>query len=284
MADKDFKVKNGIDVAGNANIDGNLNAAKYQTSAPSSPVTGQLWIDSDASAGVLNQNDYLLKADASASTGYVSKVGGDTVIASGAAVKPLVLKGASSQTANLQEWQDSTGAVVASVSPTGNITGSGLTFINETSFSAVASVSLPDDTFTSDFSNYRVMFQLTAVSTLLGINARFRASGADNTTTNYNYYTQSLNSVSGAIVNTRNRTQNVAIFTNASALSPNISIDVYNPKNAVFTSAYGYGTYTLANLAFGGFNFNTANVFDSMTFIASTGNFTGKVRVYGYGQ
>ena len=63
MADKDFKVKNGIDVAGNANIDGNLNAAKYQTSAPSSPVTGQLWIDSDASAGVLNQNDYLLKAD-----------------------------------------------------------------------------------------------------------------------------------------------------------------------------------------------------------------------------
>jgi hypothetical protein len=73
MADKDFKVKNGIDVAGNANIDGNLNAAKYQTSAPSSPVTGQLWIDSDASAGVLNQNDYLLKSDASASSGYLLK-------------------------------------------------------------------------------------------------------------------------------------------------------------------------------------------------------------------
>jgi hypothetical protein len=64
MADKDFKVKNGIDVAGNANIDGNLNAAKYQDSAPSSPVNGQIWIDSDATAGVLNQNDYLLKADA----------------------------------------------------------------------------------------------------------------------------------------------------------------------------------------------------------------------------
>jgi hypothetical protein len=76
MADKDFKVKNGIDVAGNANIDGNLNAAKYQTSAPSSPVTGQIWIDSDASAGVLNQNDYLLKADASASSGYLLKTDG----------------------------------------------------------------------------------------------------------------------------------------------------------------------------------------------------------------
>jgi hypothetical protein len=32
MADKDFKVKNGIDVAGNANIDGNLNAATIQQS------------------------------------------------------------------------------------------------------------------------------------------------------------------------------------------------------------------------------------------------------------
>lgn len=63
MADKDFKVKNGIDVAGNANISGNLNAAKYQTSAPSSPVTGQIWIDSDATASVINTNDFLLKVD-----------------------------------------------------------------------------------------------------------------------------------------------------------------------------------------------------------------------------
>jgi hypothetical protein len=64
MADKDFKVKNGIDVAGNANIDGNLNAAKYQDSAPSSPVNGQIWIDSNATASSINTNDFLLKADA----------------------------------------------------------------------------------------------------------------------------------------------------------------------------------------------------------------------------
>ena len=71
MADKDFKVKNGIDVAGNANIDGNLNAAKYQNSAPSSPVNGQIWIDSDAAASTINTNDFLLKADAA--SGYYSK-------------------------------------------------------------------------------------------------------------------------------------------------------------------------------------------------------------------
>jgi hypothetical protein len=71
MADKDFKVKNGIDVAGNANIDGNLNAAKYQDSAPSSPVNGQIWIDSNATASSINTNDFLLKADAA--SGYYSK-------------------------------------------------------------------------------------------------------------------------------------------------------------------------------------------------------------------
>jgi hypothetical protein len=68
MADKDFKVKNGIDVAGNANISGNLNAAKYQNSAPSSPVNGQIWIDSNANTSVLNTNDFVLKSEAEAYT------------------------------------------------------------------------------------------------------------------------------------------------------------------------------------------------------------------------
>jgi hypothetical protein len=45
---------------------GTIAGAVYQASAPSSPQTGDVWVDSDAVAGVLNQNDYLLKADATA--------------------------------------------------------------------------------------------------------------------------------------------------------------------------------------------------------------------------
>lgn len=41
----------------------NKETVSYQASAPSSPQTGDVWVDSDAVAGVLNQNDYLLKAD-----------------------------------------------------------------------------------------------------------------------------------------------------------------------------------------------------------------------------
>lgn len=42
-----------------------------------------------------------------------------------AATVALIVKGAASQTANLQEWQNSAATVVASVSPAGNITASG---------------------------------------------------------------------------------------------------------------------------------------------------------------
>jgi len=41
---------------------------------------------------------------------------------SSAAYSPLIVKGAASQTANLQEWQNSAGTVLASISPTGKLT------------------------------------------------------------------------------------------------------------------------------------------------------------------
>jgi hypothetical protein len=55
--------------------------------------------------------------------------GAQTIETGAAATKGLIVKGAASQTANLQEWQDSLGAVVASVSASGTLSGvgSGLT-------------------------------------------------------------------------------------------------------------------------------------------------------------
>jgi hypothetical protein len=55
---------------------GTIAGAVYQASAPSTPQTGDVWVDSDAVAGVLNQNDYLLKADAEAPSGYLLKTNG----------------------------------------------------------------------------------------------------------------------------------------------------------------------------------------------------------------
>lgn len=50
----------------------------------------------------------------------VKDVGGDTITASGATVVPLTLKGAASQTANLQQWQDSAGTILAYINASGH--------------------------------------------------------------------------------------------------------------------------------------------------------------------
>ena len=54
-------------------------------------------------------------------TGYVLESGGSTITSSSASVKGLVVKGASSQTANLQEWQNSSGTVIASIDLAGRL-------------------------------------------------------------------------------------------------------------------------------------------------------------------
>jgi len=53
--------------------------------------------------------------------GKVSKAGGDIITSSLASTIPLRIKGAASQTANLQEWQDSAGNVLSSISSLGSI-------------------------------------------------------------------------------------------------------------------------------------------------------------------
>ena len=52
---------------------------------------------------------------------YVSRSGGSSIVASGASIKGLVVKGASSQTANLVEFQTSAGTVISKVDAAGEI-------------------------------------------------------------------------------------------------------------------------------------------------------------------
>ena len=60
-------------------------------------------------------------------TQYIKKAGGETITSSAASVKGLVIKGASSQSANLQEWQNSSGTAVAYVTPAGGLVDTKLT-------------------------------------------------------------------------------------------------------------------------------------------------------------
>ena len=52
---------------------GQANPVTYQPNAPTSPSSGDIWVDSNASTALLNSNDYLLKSEALSS--YVTPIG-----------------------------------------------------------------------------------------------------------------------------------------------------------------------------------------------------------------
>jgi hypothetical protein len=257
-------------------------AAAYQAGAPSNPSVGSLWVDSDETASQLNTNDFLLKADASAASGYVSKVGGDTVVASGAAVKPLVLKGASAQTANLQEWQDSTGAVVASVSPTGNITGGGLVHLNTTTISGQTSVAI-SNIFSSSYDNYRLVLD----GTVAGSNSYIAMQLAGSTTGVYDYMGWETYRSAGVANSGTNTVAAATSFRigNFYTQGGGFSVDLYRPftntrtaytSNSTSTNADGSGSTFL----WGGMHRTIAS-YTGMTLLADSA-LTGTLRIYGY--
>jgi hypothetical protein len=165
--------------------------------------------------------------------------------------------------------------------------GGDFTLISTTNFSAVSSVSLANSTFSSTYLNYKIMFNLTSASTTLTITSRLRASGADNTAAVYNQMSNGILDTGTASNKTE---QNQTSWTIEATFSSGIwalDFDLLNPQAAKPTQMAGF--LVCDNAA----NFvgrsvralhNSTTVFDAMSFIASTGNFTGSVSVYGYNK
>jgi hypothetical protein len=165
---------------------------------------------------------------------------------------------------------------------------SAFTKVTSGTFSAVTSVSLPNDTFTSTYTNYKVIFIIASSSGSTTITGRYRASGTDNTGSIYN------SALSIARVNT-----NVAVtgvnggtsFTmgyNASSNNGSFgqSYDFLSPQAAaekqIVGTGFGYNSELDQYAAnwFGGHG-NSSTQFDSFSWISSTGTITGSYYVYG---
>lgn len=162
----------------------------------------------------------------------------------------------------------------------------GLTLINTTSFSAVASFSLAADSFTSTYDNYLLIIDHLGSGTA-DLQLRLRAAGSDNSTGNYQL--QYL----GAEVTTSYpfRSTNQTFMQVGSTYSAGRSImrlNIYAPKLSQVTQF----DYTVAMKAAttaptiyngsGGFSLTTA--FDSLSIITSTGTFSGTYYLYAYAK
>jgi hypothetical protein len=167
-----------------------------------------------------------------------------------------------------------------SVAPT---TSQGLTLINTTSFSGVSSISLPAGTFTTAYTNYRVIYQLDSTSTGTDAKIRFRTSGTDNSSNVYyssgqfNYAYNGANFSEG----TNPSTISVPVATSEDNIGCLSIIDVMNPQVAIRTFAKGLSASKFNNRHFSICHDSTTQ-FDSLTYILGGGTGIGKVYAYGY--
>lgn len=167
---------------------------------------------------------------------------------------------------------------------------SGLTKIATGTFSAVSSVSLPNSTFTSTYTNYKVVFIVSTSSGSPAMTGRYRASGADNTSATY-YNAVSIARTDGSAASQANSNAgtsfNLGYMSSGTPGTYGITLDLLSPqaaaKKQIAGGGFGYnsGQDAFAAYSIGGW-FNATTQFDAFSLIASTGTITGSYFVYGY--
>lgn len=161
---------------------------------------------------------------------------------------------------------------------------SGLTLINTTSFSAVASQSF-NNVFSATYNNYLLHLNITGSTTITGVDMRLRVGGADNSSTIYarSQLLQDQTTVTGSRVTNQTSWQNVMgivsterTFTQLNVTQPFATFhsgmvgDVIESINSgVYQKRSVWGT-------------NVTTSFTGFTLFPGLGTMTGTVSVYGY--
>lgn len=165
---------------------------------------------------------------------------------------------------------------------------SGLILLSTTSFSAVASVSLPANTFTTTYSKYLIRGSITSSGGGDSVNARLRASGTDNSSANYNWqyiFSQSttLNSVNTSAGSTTVWNQMFG-YTNGANKSY-FDIELHYPAQTGITvgkthfSSLPASNNTITNTIYT-YGTTVTTAYDSLTAIAASGTISGTISVY----
>jgi hypothetical protein len=165
-------------------------------------------------------------------------------------------------------------------------TSQGMTLINTTSFSAVASQSLLANTFSSTYKFYRIVIAGSA-SADTGFNGRLRASGSDITATNYSHTGVFTNNAAGPSRSNATGVGNWEIGTLGTngfhtELTLSYPFDTGFKKTFISHSFANYASDRDNRINGGQYNATTQT--DSFTFYPTSGTITGEVTVYGFNR
>jgi hypothetical protein len=162
----------------------------------------------------------------------------------------------------------------------------GMVLLNTTSFSGVASISIPQDTFTSTYRNYHIRLNV-AGSAATFLKMKLRAAGVDTTASSYVWSVTRSTYASGAFGGYSGNGVDffeITDLTNSTTDVFDSQINIYRPKDAVVTNIAVNGRGSANGATFISGSFNATTSFDAITLFPNTGNITGFIQVYGCNQ
>ena len=165
------------------------------------------------------------------------------------------------------------------------VASSALTFIASASPSAVSTISI-DNCFTSTYRNYLILTNLECTSSGgVYLNARLRAGGADNTSSNYKWNAIIMDSSSATVTGDNRSSTTSFTFARSRETGETVTTTyLYSPQASVettFTTNAASLSATDSDWFSGGGSMTVTTAYDGLTIFVGSGNFTGTIRVYG---
>ena len=153
----------------------------------------------------------------------------------------------------------------------------GLVFITSATASASATLNI-NSCFSSTYTNYRIIYNFTG-STTLELQMRLRLVTTDYSGTEYTDYGYGMGSGGAFNLQHVNTTQFTIGYVNTTEPIWG-SMDIYSPNVAVKTNFSNLSGIAASIYENGRVNQTTQ--YDGFSLLASTGNITGTVKIYGY--
>jgi hypothetical protein len=164
--------------------------------------------------------------------------------------------------------------------------GGALILTGSADFTTSSAVNI-NNCFSATYLNYLVLINLTAVSaTDADLSVRLRASGTDNTTSNYfdNTYQNNGSSAGGNRVNSAT-SWSFGNMASSKATQLATQATFYDPFSSITTKVLSHSNrwnssdnnqFIMVN------EHRVSSSFDGVSFIPSSGTISGKIRIYGY--
>lgn len=169
-------------------------------------------------------------------------------------------------------------------------TNAGLVYLTGAAFTTATSFSLPNSTFTSTYRNYRIIIMVNALTTDSDFTMRLRASGSDDSNSQYRniWFGYTSLSATDSVVTVPGSAFSMREGDTAASVIYSLVLDVIQPQVATATAIHGQviflnkaGAAYVSSMVNGLFTATTQ--FDALSFISSVASsMTGVYRVYGY--